>query len=132
MRLVTHHVTSSGGRPDNQDAVKVVAGDAFILLALADGLGGHGDGALAAQCCVETIAQTFSRAPSVEDADLQALVDAADRSVADLRVAQQKPATSMRTTLALLVVSNDLARWAHVGDSRVYWFRDKILQHRTR
>jgi serine/threonine protein phosphatase PrpC len=38
----------------------------------------------------------------------------------------------MRTTLALLAVCDSEARWAHVGDSRVYWFRDGVLMQRTR
>jgi PPM family protein phosphatase len=134
MRLVTHHLTSRGGRPENQDAVRQVVNKDFALLALADGLGGQGGGALAARCCVETVAEAFARSPSLSDAHLQALVDEADQTVASLRLEQWRGASSggMRTTLALLAVCNDIARWAHVGDSRVYWFRNNVLMHRTR
>jgi serine/threonine protein phosphatase PrpC len=125
-------MTSSGGRRINEDALKEVAGEKFTLLALADGLGGHGHGALAAHQCVETIASAFMRSPGLSDATLQALVEEADRAVAALRLERQKPASSMRTTLAMLAVCGDDARWAHVGDSRVYWFRQNALVHRTR
>lgn len=132
MRLSTHHLSVRGSRPDNQDALKEVTGEDFTLLALADGLSGQGDGALAARRCVDAVADAFARAPGLADADLQAVVEEADRSVAALRLERQKPASSMRTTLALLAVCRDAARWAHVGDSRVYWFRDKVLMSRTR
>ena len=132
MRLVTHHLTMPGSRPDNQDAVTQVFGQDFALLALADGLSGQGEGAPAARRCVETVAEAFARAPGLADADLQALVDAADRAVASLRVERQKTASSMRTTLVLLAVWHDAARWAHVGDSRIYWFRDTVPMQRSR
>ena len=132
MQLVTDHRTRAGGRRANEDALMAVSGDAFTLLVLADGLGGHGDGAVAAQECVDTVAAVYSREPGLSDATLQALVDAADSAVAKLRLDRGSPATSMRTTLALLAVFEDAARWAHVGDSRVYWFRDSVLMQRTR
>jgi serine/threonine protein phosphatase PrpC len=132
MQLVTHHLTSKGGRPANEDALKEVAGEKFALLALADGLGGHGGGAFAARQCVETIASAFSRTPGLSDAALQTIVEEADRAVASLRREWRKPSSSMRTTLALLAICGDDARWAHVGDSRVYWFRHNVLMQRTR
>ena len=132
MRLETHALTSRGGRRINEDALKEVTGPGFTVLALADGLGGHGGGELAARECVAAIAAGFGRAPGLSDSTLQALVDEADRTVAALRRERQEPASAMRTTLALLAVCDDRARWAHVGDSRVYWFRGGELLHRTR
>ena len=51
MRLETHALTSRGGRRINEDALKEVTGPGFTVLALADGLGGHGGGELAARGC---------------------------------------------------------------------------------
>ena len=75
MRLVTHHVTSSGGRRVNEDALKEVINQESALLALADGLGGHEGGALAANTCVDAVAATFARTPGLSDVALQGLVD---------------------------------------------------------
>jgi PPM family protein phosphatase len=132
MQLSTHHVTSRGGRPVNEDALKEVIEEKFALLVLADGLGGHGGGARAAHQCVEAVADAFCRAPGLSDAALQALVEEADRAIATLRRERRQPASSMRTTLAILTIYGNDARWAHVGDSRVYWFRDNALMQRTR
>jgi serine/threonine protein phosphatase PrpC len=95
-------------------------------------LGGHYGGTLAARRCVEAIVAAFTRVPDLSDAGLQALVKEADRAVAALRLERGGSSSSMRTTLALLAVCGDNARWAHVGDSRVYWFRHRILMQRTR
>jgi serine/threonine protein phosphatase PrpC len=132
MPITTHHLTSRGGRPDNEDAIKKFDGDGFSVFALADGLGGQGEGAAAAHICVDTVVETFASAPGLSDDALQTAVTAADQAVAAFRAAHQKPAGSMRTTLALLAVCGDTARWAHVGDTRVYWFRDENLMQRTR
>ena len=132
MQLATHCLASSGGRSVNEDAVMQAVGPEYALLALADGLGGHGGGAIAANLCVKTVVAAFSRAPDLSDAALQSLVDEADRAIAALRCERRQPAGSMRTTVALLAVRDGQARWAHVGDSRVYWFRDRVLMERTR
>ncbi len=132
MRLVTHHVTSRGGRRANEDALKEVTSREFALLVLADGLGGHEGGALAANTCVDTVAAASTRTPGLSDAALQGLVEEADRAVAALRREQRRAPGSMRTTLAFLAILGNSARWAHVGDSRVYWFRHNVLKQRTR
>ena len=132
MQLRTHHVTCRGGRLENEDALKEIIDQKFALLVLADGLGGHGGGALAARHCVETVASAFCRAPELSDVALQALVEEADRAIATLRRERRQPASSMRTTLAILTIYGNDARWAHVGDSRVYWFRNNALMQRTR
>jgi PPM family protein phosphatase len=109
-----------------------VISDKFALMLLADGLGGHRGGALAAQRCVDTIATAFCKAPGLSDAILNALVEEADQAVATLWREQRKSSDSMRTTLALLAICGSEARWAHVGDSRIYRFRGNVLMQRTR
>lgn len=132
MPLVTHSITSGGGRRVNEDALDEVSGPGFSLLALADGLGGHGGGELAARACVSAVSRAFAAAPGLSDATLQALVTEADDAVASLRLQRRKSPSDMRTTLAMLAICENDARWAHVGDSRVYWFRDRVLMRRTR
>jgi serine/threonine protein phosphatase PrpC len=125
-------MTAAGGRAGNQDALVVAHGPGFALLAVADGLGGHDGGAAAARCCVDTVAAAFARQPTLSDDGLRAIVDAAGSAVVELRRQQRQPSASMRSTIALLAVKDWQARWAHVGDTRVYWFRDGVLMRRTR
>ena len=37
----------------------------------------------------------------------------------------------MKTTVVVLHIKNKNARWAHVGDSRLYFFKNKKLIERT-
>jgi serine/threonine protein phosphatase PrpC len=132
MMMSTSHMTSSGDRIRNEDALVVTRGDGFSLLAIADGLGGHRGGGPAARCCIDTVAAAFSHAPGLSEATLQAIADAAARAVFALRQRAGEASNSMLTTLALLAVCDGQARWAHAGDSRIYWFRDGVLMDRTR
>jgi serine/threonine protein phosphatase PrpC len=132
MRLETHWLSSPGGRAINEDAVKLVDATGFTLLALADGLGGHGGGRAAARRCVDAVAAGFARIPDLSDATLRTLADQADLAVAELRAKHGEPTNSMRTTLAALAIRDGTARWLHVGDSRIYWFRGNALMRRTR
>jgi serine/threonine protein phosphatase PrpC len=132
MRLETYHVSRAGGRAVNEDAVACHDAGACSILALADGLGGHGDGQMAARRCVDVVVETFCEAPGLSDETLQSVVRAADEAVRQLRRQQHKPSGSMRTTVAFLAAHAGDARWVHVGDSRIYWFRDGALMQRTR
>jgi len=48
-----------GGRPANEDRVGVAERDNAALMILADGLGGHSGGALAAEALVQTLLHAF-------------------------------------------------------------------------
>jgi serine/threonine protein phosphatase PrpC len=39
---------------------------------------------------------------------------------------------SMSTTLAVLYLSEEHAQWAHIGDSRIYWFQNGCLKEYTK
>src|SRR5690606_10721948 len=50
-----------GDREENQDRVLVVADEKSVLLVAIDGMGGHSDGAGAAQLAAETVRDAFGR-----------------------------------------------------------------------
>ena len=58
-----------GGRKEQQDRVEILWSDAACLVVLADGMGGHIDGALAAQTAINTAQEAF-------DASVQRSADA--------------------------------------------------------
>lgn len=132
--IETAQTTRRGDRDNNQDRMCVLVSDDDVLLAVADGMGGHADGEVAAQTAVEVFAQAFKQdrpAPDDQADWLTHQVREAHRAVERLgrnRPYQERP----RTTCTLCVVSQGIARWAHVGDSRVYVFRQGALLARTR
>ncbi len=118
-----------GGRDEQQDRVAVFAGEWAQLLVLADGLGGHAGGALAAQAVIDVARERFEASVEVNPADLLTAIvrDAHER----IRMVGAGLRPSPHSTCVLLHVSLTEAVWIHVGDSRLYRFTKGKLAERT-
>lgn len=117
-------------RKDNEDASAILPRHAFVV---ADGMGGHAGGGTASQILVHSVRQyidDFGDRALQED-DLAQAILAANRDI--LATAFEKPALrGMGTTAVLLALDKEKARWAHVGDSRLYLLRAGKLRQVTR
>lgn len=123
-----------GGRDEQQDLCDVfTAGHGDELLAVvADGMGGHDGGAAAAATFVETartIWDNYLDRPVTPQRLLQAICSQAHGLI---KAIATEPGASPRSTCVLLHIDGHRAHWAHVGDSRLYWFRDGRLEERTK
>ncbi len=124
-----------GGRPMNEDRILHACSGEALLLAVADGLGGHGHGEVAAEAALHSIRATFQRRarPRLDNpqgflADALAGAHTAICAHARLRGLDDLP----RTTCVACVVQDGLACWAHAGDSRLYVLRSGRVLTRTR
>ena len=139
--------TCIGSRSRNEDFLAIEHHGASWCLVLSDGAGGHGDGARAAQLAVERILTGFRSRPPVDAGDLSELVlDAHDAvvagqrqiSAAHARSSTPRSATHARSAMHATVVvlsidtSAGVALWCHVGDSRLYQWREGRLNAVTR
>ena len=113
-------------RSGDDEAVEPV--DAFgILIAVADGMGGHEDGDLASSAAVRAMARLFKRgAPADPELHLHRFVLDAHRRL-HAKVAELGP-VKMGTTLTVIWILDGKAHWCHVGDSRLYLYREGALQ----
>ena len=115
-----------GNRKVNEDDLGVAeAGDA-VLLVVADGMGGYRGGQVASKALVKYMVSRFkgSKFP-VDDPQsfLKELV--ADAHMAIIRAgSEQTPPVEPRTTCVVCLVQGGFAWWVHVGDSRLYMFRE--------
>lgn len=127
-------VTDRGGRAENQDAWGVtLAADGSWVIAVADGLGGHLGGRIAAQCAIEGVLQCATTAPfnAFADGAITQLFHAAQQGILGRK--QADPALAdMRSTLVILIVKDGLAIWGHIGDVRLYQVRNGNIIHQTR
>ncbi len=135
MKFSVYQVSRRGGRATNQDRMGYCYTRDSALFALADGLGGHPRGEVAAQLALQTIATLFQQEarPRLRDPQefLRRSIFRAHEQVQ--RYAQENKLTdSPRTTVVVCVLQNDAAHWAHVGDSRLYFLRNGALLTRTR
>ncbi len=128
--------TCIGSRSRNEDFLAIEHLRGSWCLVLSDGAGGHDDGARAAQLAVERILTGFRSRPPADAGDLSELVlDAHDAVVAGQRQMSATPARSaMHTTVVVLSIdtSAGVALWGHVGDSRLYQWREGRLNAVTR
>lgn len=114
-----------GGREINQDRVSWVATDDTVLMVVADGMGGHLHGEVAAQLAIDTISDRFRREALSRLADPALFLALALRqgheSIVRHATHCRIPAhAAPRTTCIACVVQDGQAIWAHAGDSRLY------------
>jgi serine/threonine protein phosphatase PrpC len=124
-----------GGRPNNEDRIGCWSTPAALLMAVADGLGGHLHGELAAELAVELLGAVFRREaqPRLPDPAAFLARGMAAAHAAILREGQRRdlPETP-RTVLVACVVQDGHAWWLHVGDCRLYHIRAGRILARTR
>lgn len=123
--------SARGGRDEQQDRWGVFhpPGQEGMLVVVADGMGGHRDGALAAQAVVDTAARLVQEQAALLSQEpheaLALLCQQAQTAVAGI-------SSSAHTTLVALWLEDDQASWIHIGDSRLYLFRSGRRLLRTR
>lgn len=132
MRVTAHAFTHIGQRDENQDRLTVLHSPtgSSCLVVVADGLGGHGGGALAAQTAVETAEQIWhSREGRIDSEEfLRSLALECHEAV---NAAGEQSGQEPKTTLAALLIENASAASVHAGDSRVMQFSGDGMVSRT-
>jgi serine/threonine protein phosphatase PrpC len=123
-----------GNREENQDRVAIAVDADAVFLAVVDGMGGHADGARAAEVAIRTMIAEFweaSRPLFDPEGFLHLMVGRAHDAVVALG-SGLPPEVRPRATCAICIVQGASAYWAHVGDSRVYLLRGGSIFERTR
>jgi len=122
-------------RRENEDSCAVIGEEGCYLVS--DGMGGGSDGEIASQIVVETIsdsiADTASDSPGSRKYAVQQAVHRANRMIREYSQAHNY--AQMGATLVLLLLDTwhpGKALLCHVGDSRIYRFRNGTLQQLTR
>ncbi|MGR4869458.1 PP2C family protein-serine/threonine phosphatase [Variovorax sp. LARHSF232] len=134
MKFSVFQVSRKGGRLKNEDRMGYCYTRESGLFVLADGMGGHPEGEVAAQLALQTIAALYQREarPLLKDvkAFLGSAVMAAHQQI--MRYAGGKGMLDTpRTTVVAAVLQDNCATWVHCGDSRLYVVRDGELLTRT-
>ncbi|MES2932334.1 MAG: PP2C family serine/threonine-protein phosphatase [Pseudomonadota bacterium] len=135
MQFSVYQESHIGGRKMNQDRMGYSFTRDALLLLLADGMGGHIRGEMAATIAMQTIGAMFQQnaLPYIKKPE-QFLEDsffAAHREIHRYREMNNLPETP-RTTIVACLIQHNTAMWAHCGDSRLYWMRKGQILSRTR
>jgi serine/threonine protein phosphatase PrpC len=133
MKTAIAQINRLGNRFQNEDRLIVAEDGDSILLVVADGMGGHGGGDIAAQVLVDTLDQYFRRSKKPIASPRAFLRNAIEAAHANILKAgkQQQPPIEPRTTCVACIIQGSTVTWAHVGDSRLYLMRDNRILART-
>jgi serine/threonine protein phosphatase PrpC len=134
LRVEYADISLLGGREENQDRVVAAVAEHAALLVAVDGMGGHADGARAAQVTQQVIVEAFWHSPQPlfdPPGFLHLTLGRAHEEVVKIGAhlaLEQRP----RATCAVCLIQRHASWWAHVGDSRLYHVRRGALVTRSR
>ncbi len=135
MQFALYHESRCRTRKSNQDRVAGIYSRDVLLMLVADGMGGHLHGEIAAQIAVGFIADAFrgEARPGLADPRLflrQAITGAHRAIIRNARDCELLEVP--RTTCVACVVQDNAACWAHAGDSRLYHVREGVIMAQTK
>ncbi|MBQ4248230.1 MAG: serine/threonine-protein phosphatase [Ruminococcus sp.] len=115
----------TGNRDKNEDSYCVFTGESVLCAALADGMGGFSGGEIASETVIQAFEQALER-------DVMTLPVNIILYANDMILQRQKElGNKMKTTAAVVRIDDTWAHIAHVGDSRVYAFKDAKVVFQT-
>ncbi len=134
MRVEYADISLLGGREENQDRVAAAASEQAALLVVADGMGGHANGAKAAEVTQQVVLEAFAQTPHPLFDPLGFLHLTLGRAHDEVvKLGAQLPIEQRpRATCAVCLVQQGATWWAHIGDSRLYHLRHGGLIARSR
>jgi PPM family protein phosphatase len=135
MQFSIYQESRRGARRSNQDRIAYCYSKDALLMLVADGMGGHLHGEVAAQTAMQFITETFRREAKPALADpalfLRRALTGAHHAIVE-HAAAAGLAEAPRTTCVACVVQDNTACWAHAGDSRLYHIRDGQILAQTK
>ena len=126
MKFTIFQDSQLGDRSGNEDRVGYSYSRDVMLMVIADGMGGHDQGEVAAEIAVTEITRRFQQEARNKLRKpfefLVSAVQSAHRAIVAHAV-EQNLLECPRTTCVVCVIQNGYAYWAHAGDSRLYILR---------
>jgi PPM family protein phosphatase len=130
MNFSVFQASRIGGRKYNQDRVAYAYSNEALLLVLADGMGGHLHGEVAAQAAVHVYMQSFAQVakPRIPKPEifLSEVMRNAHHTIIQYALDHQLGGNPGTTCVAALVQEGQVW-WAHAGDSRLYLIRGEEI-----
>jgi len=134
MKFSIYQNSRQGPRKYNQDRLAYSYSKDALLMVLADGMGGHKNGDVAAELAVKTLTDSFQRlARPTLPSPAKFLIEHIQQVHHTIENVKQSEdmVESPRTTIVAAVIQGNILYCAHVGDSRLYHFRDGHVLFRT-
>lgn len=133
LAIKTTYTSQTGQRKRNEDTCGYWTSEKACCWVVSDGAGGHGSGDVASQMVVDTTLSQFEARPEVSEKVVTELTTGAHAAVMAHKRANPQ-GDDMHATVAVLLIDAETrqAVWAHVGDTRIYLFRQRRIAAQTR
>ena len=130
MQIETAYLSACGGREYNDDTVQIIEKEGGLCAFVGDGLGGYSGGRLASEAAAQAVMEEWKAGKllGLEEAAFLETGRIADEAVKQV---QKENNGRMKTTMTVLSIENEYARWMHVGDTRIYCFESGKLKLQT-
>ena len=118
-------ISQRGNRKINQDRCEIFHHENITVMVLADGMGGHPKGEVAAQILIDTtyhLLQEYTHESFHAERYINDVLIRAHHNIINYGL-KCKPPIHPRTTAVIVVIKDNLMQWSHLGDSRIYLFR---------
>lgn len=135
MKFSAYQASHIGNRKYNQDRVAYAYSSDALLLVLADGMGGHQHGELAATLIIDTFVERFGRDAQPRIANPEQFIAEAMRQANEriMQVPHDKDAGGFPgSTCVAALIQDGRMYWGHAGDSRLYLLRDGKVFAKTK
>ena len=120
-----------GDRKEQQDRIALFPHPhrpGMLMAVLADGMGGHSGGAMAAEQVILKARQNFEDFAPADEPPQELLRSIIDESHVVIKLTRFTSEQDPHTTACVLLFQAGRVDWAHCGDSRIYHFRgDKLV-----
>ena len=118
MKISTAYLSEQGGREKNDDTVCIRRKENKLCVFVGDGLGGYDNGKFASEKAAQTMIEYFDQQDSLDE----------NKNIKEQQVIRN---SNMKTTIVVLGIDDLKARWMHVGDSRLYHFKNGKIVDQT-
>lgn len=119
-------------RKENEDSLGVFKIDNGLLTIVCDGLGGNQAGEVASQLAVDTVYDHFKDSSENNYSErIKSSITEANRIIRE-KAASRFDLAGMLTTVEVLFIKDSKAYLGHIGDSRIYIFKDDNLTQLTK
>lgn len=124
-------ISKTGGRSENQDCFGYVNTKHGLLIVVCDGMGGANGGRTASSLSVNTILEYVVKTELDNPAEIiETAIKTANKAVCS-KGASDINLKGMGSTIVAVLLNDNYATIAHVGDSRVYQIRKHKIIFRT-
>lgn len=119
-----------GNRAINEDLIKPFITQNITGFILCDGLGGHGMGNIASEIAANELEKCFNNVNTVDVSIIKDCIYKVNSIILKKQI-DINAKSKLRTTLTALIIYEKRAYLCHVGDSRIYAFRNNKILFRT-